>query len=451
MEEPRSTFRKAQEDDLMQDGGAVTGNGGSLSPKLTDIIVAVHGIGQQRRYSTVRSVATRLASSKTLLDGGNPNRPPVAPQPLGYFHSEVGSLPVSLLDDATFLEKTALASTGFAEVYWADIPEKVTKEGSTLEETKAWARTVVARAKALWMDAGGSGIPPDFGLAVEVIDEVIETVYILENLLFLAEKAGLFKFDLRRVLEDYLGDVQIVTEFANYRSDIVVRFHHAMKDIYAKQCENGNQGVRLHIVAHSEGTVVSFLGLLQAMSGLQLKTPAATNDCSQLESSGQIPEWLKHVHGYMTIGSPIDKHILLWPRLWAALKPSLADTVLPAGQIQWRNYFDYGDPIGFRLETARRWLDDKNLKAFQFCGCSDCQHDIGFARYLLPGKAHNDYWNNPEVFEHFVDDVIRTSKEGTPAAKRPIDKPIVDGSARRCHTLSASPSSFSASLSSTKR
>ena len=65
------------------------------------------------------------------------------------------------------------------------------------------------------------------------------------------------------------------------------------------------------------------------------------------------------------------------------------------------------------------------MSAFQFCGCSDCQHDIGFARYLLPGKAHNDYWNDPEVFEHFVDDVIRTLKKGTPAAKRPIDKPII--------------------------
>jgi hypothetical protein len=244
MEKPGSTLRKAaQENDLkMQEGGAVMGDGGSSSPKFTDIIVAVHGIGQQSRYSTVRSVATRLAS-KTLLGSANPDRRPVAPQPLGYFHSEVGSVSVSLLDDAASLGKTALASTGFAEVYWADIPEKVAKEGSTLEETKAWARTVVARAKALWMDAGRPGIvPPDFGLAVEVIDEIIETVYILENLLFLVEKGGLLKFDLRRVLEDYLGDVQIVTEFANYRNDIVVRFHQAMKDMYAKQCENGNEG-----------------------------------------------------------------------------------------------------------------------------------------------------------------------------------------------------------------
>jgi len=397
----------------------------SSSPVFKDIVVAVHGIGQQSRYSTVRSVATRLAASKTLLAGGKDR--PVAPQPLGYFHSEVrGITSVSLLDDAAILAPAALASTGFAEVFWADIPEQVVKEGSTLEETKAWARTVVARAQALWMHAGRPGIvSPDFGLAAEVLDEIIETVYVLENLLFLLDKVGLFKFELRRVLEDYLGDVQIVTEFANYRSDIVARFHQVMEDIYEEQRKNGNQHVRLHVVAHSEGTVVSFLGLLQAMSGQQLTPPASPNDRPQLKNTDQVPEWLKHVHGYMTIGSPIDKHLLLWPRLWNTLKPALADAVLPAGQIKWRNYYDYGDPIGFKLDTARRWLDHQQSKAFQFCGCPACRHDIGFARYLLPGKAHNDYWNDPDVFEHFVDDVVALPKANNPAARRPTDKPII--------------------------
>lgn len=435
-------------------------NNDSSLPKFKDIIVAVHGIGQQSRYSTVRSVATRLAASKTLLAGSTDPVRPIAPQPLGYFHSEVrGITSATLLDDAAFLGNTALAATGFAEVFWADIPEKVVDEGSTLEETKAWARTVVARAQALWIRERQSEVvkegnaqretsawqrmvvapmhtllmrvrrprivPPDFGLAAEVLDEIIETVYVLENLLFLADKAGLFKFDLAQVLKDYLGDVQIVTEFADYRTDILARFHQAMADIYAEECRKGNDKVRLHIVAHSEGTVISFLGLLQAMSGDQLKTPVSPNDSPQLENTGHIPEWLKHVHGYMTIGSPIDKHLLLWPRLWRKLNPSLADAVLPAGQIRWRNYYDYGDPIGFKLDTARRWLDQHQSKAFQFCGCPKHQHDIGFARYLLPGKAHNDYWNDPVVFEHFVDDVIGIQKKGDFSAKRPTDKPAI--------------------------
>ena len=439
--------------------GLIMINDSSL-PKFKDIIVAVHGIGQQSRYSTVRSIATRLAASKTLLAGVNGPARPVAPQPLGYFHSEVRDITLAtLLDDAEFLVNTPLATTGFAEVFWADIPETAVKEGSTLEETKAWARTVVARAKALWIRQRQSEadkedntqrelkpwqrivedrtrellmrvrkpqiVPPDFGLTAEVLDEIIETVYVLENLMFLADKVGLFKFDLAQVLQDYLGDVQIVTEFADYRSDILGRFHKAMADIYSKELSKGNGEVRLHIVAHSEGTVISFLGLLQAMSGDQLKTPTSPNESPHLENTVQIPEWLKHVHGYMTIGSPIDKHLLLWPRLWDPLKPSLADAVLPAGQIRWRNYYDYGDPVGFKLDTARRWLDQKGSKAFQFCGCPAHRHDIGFARYLLPGKAHTDYWNDPDVFEHFVDDVIRIQREGDPPVKRPADKPAI--------------------------
>jgi len=397
-------------------------------PTFKDVIVAIHGIGPQSRFSTIRSVATRLAASKTLLQSSTEAHVvPVAPQPLGFFHTQrVDITSVCHLDDPSVLGDTALASIGFAEVFWADIPEKVVSEGSTLEETKAWGRTVVARAHALWLRAArDSGVPPDFGLAAEVLDEIIETIYVLENLFFLAGKAGLFRFNLRQVLEDYLGDVQIVTEFSEYRSDIVARFHKAMNDVYRAQKENGNSEVRLHIIAHSEGTVISFLGLLQAMSGQELKVPSSPSDRPELQETGRIPEWIKHVHGYMTIGSPIDKHLLLWPRLWEKLNPSFANTMLDEGQIQWRNYYDFGDPIGFELDTAREWLDQKNARAFQFCDCAIHQHDIGFARYLLPGKAHSDYWNDPNVFEHFVDDVIRSPKDGNHLPRRPKDKVII--------------------------
>ena len=64
----------------------------------------------------------------------------MAPQPLGYFHSEVRSITsIRTIDDEAGLEKEYLAGVGCAEVFWADIPEEVVKEGRTLEETKAWA------------------------------------------------------------------------------------------------------------------------------------------------------------------------------------------------------------------------------------------------------------------------------------------------------------------------
>lgn len=343
---------------------------------------------------------------------------PVAPQPLGYFHGEVeGLTSVRLVDDAAILQGADLAGIGVAEVFWADIPAQADEEGSTLEETKAWARTVVARAQALCARAkrqGAAGIvPPDFHLAAEVLEEVVETVQVMENLCVIAEKAGLFEFKLGDVLADYLGDVQIVAEFPDYRADIVGRFRKAMEDIYEHHVRR-NSAVRLHIVAHSEGTVVSLLGLLEAMSG---QRPATAADDGKPRA---IPPWLKHVRGYMTIGSPIDKHLLLWPRMWEKFDPSFANHQLEAGQIRWRNYYDFGDPVGFKLDTARHWLDLKGEKSFQFCGCPKCQHDIGFARYLFPGKAHNDYWDDAEVFEHFISAVVkRDAKPVAPPASKP--------------------------------
>lgn len=395
-----------------------------MTDEFKDILVAVHGIGAQSRNATVRYVATRLAHSSISM--GRPGEPPpspaVSPQPLGWFYSDVrGAVKVAPLD--SFTSPThPLAGIGFTEVFWADIPQEVVREGRTIEETKAWACTVVARVRAICKNKISEQdalppaerlriIEPDFSLAAEVLEEIIETVYVLENLTFLAEKAGLMKFSLRQVLEEYLGDVQIMTEFEQFRTDIVGRFHRAMEQIHSK-----HPNARLHIVAHSEGTVVSFLGLLHALSGAQV-IPAGSADADggdpsdpkkkgpRVIETGAIPPWLKKLHGYMTIGSPIDKHILVWPKLFEKFNFAPAQGTFGNGRcIKWRNYYDYGDPVGFKLETARYWLDaHTECKPFEF----DKGHDHGFARYAMPGKAHNDYWDDSAVFEHFIRDVIR--------------------------------------------
>ena len=395
--------------------------------RFDDVLIAVHGIGAQQRSSTVRSVATRLADSKALRGNGSSEYSPVAPQPLGYFHSEVKDMTsVSPLDDLDSLQHSDLASIGFAEVFWADIPQDVVKEGRTLEETKAWARTVVARARSLCRHAearGGSDLlPPDFNLAAEVLEEIIDTVYVLQNLIYIAEKAGVVRFDLRKVLEEYLGDVQIVTEFGYYRKDIIGRFHRAMESI-CETCTRSNPNVRLHIVAHSEGTVVSFLGLLHAMSKqrvVPIEPPKQLKaDLVPLEN---FPKWLTHVKGFMTLGSPIDKHLLLWPRLWRDLKPELANELLGKEPIRWRNYYDFGDPVGFNLDTARLWLKQaKKCSAFQF----EPEHDFGFARYLLPGQAHNEYWYDCDVFEHFITNVVKPETDDKEKKRKPESRVYV--------------------------
>lgn len=388
----------------------------TATPSFSDILIAVHGIGEQTRFSTVQSVTVRLARSQTLLATMTacPTIPPVAPQPLGYFHTDVKSLAsVMPVDDFETLKGSDFATIGFSEVYWADIPDKVLEEGKTLEEVKAWARTVVARANNLYARARANPkanklVKPDFGLAGEVLEEIIDTVHVLENLTFLADKAGIFHFDLREILDQYLGDVQLVTEFTNYRSEIVNRFHEALWRI-----NNIYPNANLHIVAHSEGTVVSFLGMLEAMSGRS----APPADLQKQQLAGTVPAWLKQVKGYMTIGSPIDKHLLLWPRLWKNFEPAVAKDISD-GQIHWRNYYDYGDPVGFELDTAKDWLKEEQIRMFHF----PKENDFGFARYFLPGEAHNEYWNDPDVFEDFIINVVKGQKT---TQTRPKTKPLV--------------------------
>src|SRR3954469_12167870 len=133
----------------------------------------------------------------------------------------------------------------------------------------------------------------------------------------------------------------------------------------------------IYVIAHSEGTVVAFLGLMKG-----LKDPEAE-------------PWIKKVRGFMTIGSPIDKHMILWPELWEdyevgrlakqAWKPRRDDQD-PRNdtRIKWRNYYDVGDPIAFELDTARAWLKEHGWDDyFQFDASNDPgkNHDIGFTRY----------------------------------------------------------------------
>ena len=398
-------------------------------PVMDKIIVAIHGIGSQLRSDTVRSVARRF---------GDRSSPPLPVMPLGFFNiGKSAEVRVSRLDARA---DDPLARIGFAEVFWADIPEQVVKANDTLEETKAWGRTVVSRAEAAYRSnvPDGQLRPQDFQLGVGVVEEIIETLGVLENLLAVADKAGVFKFELAPLLRDYAGDVQLVTDFPFYREKIVYRFHNALAQIYRgfKQLYPDHTP-EIYIVAHSEGTVISFLGLLQALSGGVVTDPDNTLPVP-------VPvdhRWIGCVRGYMTIGSPIDKHIVLWPKLWKGLQlRSRVDASggvsfdAPGGdglgadrearltlaqQIKWRNYYDYGDPIGFQLDTAAELLRENHCQAFEF---DTRRHDFGFSRYWLPGKAHTDYWQDSQVFGHFIEDVVLPTGQ----AKPPPSSMLVD-------------------------
>jgi hypothetical protein len=345
------------------------------------IIVAVHGIGEQFTYATIQSVAYQFCSFHRAPAG----------IPLGSFHAErVGKQGALFLESPPYLPP--FKDLGFAEVYWADIPQSLVKKGNTLEESKIWAKTIVERLRLRGGPAPDGLSEEDYAMLKRILEEMIETVAVLDRLLFLADKAGIFRFDINKLLVDFLGDVQVVTEFEkDGRGRILTQFGEVMKKIY-----DSNPDAEIHIVAHSEGTVIAFMGLLQAMC------------------DNPTPDWIRQVRGLMTIGSPIDKHIILWPELWQGYQHPRWQ---PPAPIQWWNYYDNGDPVGFNLDGAREWLRDYDWRAFKF----DETDDFGFSRYYLPGEAHVDYWQDEHVFGHFIKTVVKESPPNPPPGKKAIN------------------------------
>jgi len=365
---------------------------------VSKLVIAIHGIGDQFRHATIRSVVTRFGRYFDFP----------AAVPLGSFYSADGLINAFRLQAPPEVP-AGLGNIGFAEVYWADIPRAIQKEGYTIEEAKAWARTIVDRVRARYGHEIGEEFKfdsQDYRDAASVLQEMIETIRILGNLLYLAEKAGLPKFDLDELLTSYLGDVQIVADFATYRQKILQQFRQVLDALWDRLRD---QSPDIYIVAHSEGTVVAFMALLQAMS---LPTPGEVPPPPR-------PEWIDHVRGFMTIGSPIDKHLILWPEIWRQFRTPGPPVKPP---IRWRNYYDYGDPVGFDLDTTRTWMNEPEhhwAPAFEFRP----EDDFGFSRYALPGAAHNEYWGDGGVFGHFIETVVGVPPAaGRSFAERPPNR-----------------------------
>lgn len=342
------------------------------------LVVAIHGIGSQRRGDTIRAVARQFAAY-------GDNDAPV--MPLGHFHVPQGEVHVSRLD----APEHPLAGIRFAEVFWADIPRSAAATDDTLEETKAWAAAIVSRAKLAHRQLRQQ-LPEDaridddeFALGLGVIEEVAETIEVVERLLWISARAGLLRLDVGKLMRDYIGDVQLVAEFRHHREMILKRFHQTMQGVLARMSPpDSSASTELYIVAHSEGTVVSMLAMLDAL--------AHPDD----------HDWINSVRGFMTMGSPLDKHAVLWPALFD-VAPGRPPENAERPKIAWRNYSDRGDPIGFRVDITAALLLSRGFHVFEF---DPKAHDFVFSRYWLPGKAHTEYWRDGTVFNHFIDDVV---------------------------------------------
>ena len=93
-------------------------------------------------------------------------------------------------------------SESFAEIYWADLAREIETAGYTLQETKEWCRSVVSRVRVLAEHRQPGRTDIHYGQIEYVLDEAIDAIGVLESLLFLAKKAGVLDFDLKKMLDD---------------------------------------------------------------------------------------------------------------------------------------------------------------------------------------------------------------------------------------------------------
>ena len=190
--------------------------------------------------------------------------------------------------------------------------------------------------------------------------------------------------------------MQIVADFRTYRDEILKSFGAVM----AEALQLAPKGpVELYLVGHSEGSVLTFIALVTALS-----------DPTQ-------HKWINSVKGVMTIGSPIETHHLLWPELWQHLRPDVSLERNPLN-IPWRNYYDYGDPIAYGLDATKTWMEQYGFnRQLQLT-------ETKFGRSYLPGKAHVDYWEDNELFAYFIQTVVcpQTPCPRTAPAREPGSK-----------------------------
>ena len=217
--------------------------------KIQRVYVAVHGIGDQFQYATIQQVANRLGKYYDIA----------APVPLGSFHSKSASEVGFLFLKTPPYDSRLRGCRPRRDLLGRHPPRR--------PEGRATRSRSPRSGRRAWRAGSGCGpkshdnryVPAVYESIEQVIGEMIEGVAVLDRLFFLVGKVTTFKFRLKDLLDSFLGDVQIVTDFEVERGKLLGHFNGVMDKI-----RKANPDVEIYIVAHSEGTVVAFLGLLTA-------------------------------------------------------------------------------------------------------------------------------------------------------------------------------------------
>jgi hypothetical protein len=417
-----------------------------VAPNHVRYIIVVHGMGEARKNETVIQVVNRFAEARgkdwpversevlTLgkasgqtgkeVEGGVcryqvPEKQflpwlefegiPAAPQPprAGEFYGEPNRNP-------------GVSCLRFADAFWGDIVNEDME--AVGQDPVVWADALLGRLEAKDRDAGRLGTPRVPFWALEILDLIRDTVRLVHGI------ARVYASALdSEVFDKYLGDVQVYAEYAHARGRAVRRFHRLMNLIEKKHLEEEAKAgfdppreARYTVVAHSLGTVMSFDALMYAHA----LRPARTGDqpgfanfpfpgyaTQDEETSFLDTSWIDRVDSYVTMGSPIDKFLLLW---WANYRylndvTWIDPDVEPSDErgrkrIAHFNFCEEQDPVGHNLDFVGGTVAYRKL--------FEKKQDQVYVRSWIPGGAHVAYWKDQDLFRwilHCSVDTLGTS------------------------------------------
>lgn len=411
-------------------------------------VVVVHGIGEQRKNETVLAVVNRFAEARraghaaaglTLgLATGQTGKENVeglcrAPAPPDDFRPwlefkgipvEPGPAPGRFLGEPD----TSGENIRFVDLWWADMLRK--DFGDVGQEPDVWTEGLLARLDQKAMGAGPDEAPPVW--ARVTVREIRDLALRIDTILRTKAQA------LRaRIFNDFLGDVQIYGEYSHCRGLAVRRFHRLLARVEAAhalqfEMKHGRGPVegekpRYTVIAHSLGSVMALDALLYAHAREDLRTtpspggqglpfPEYVSSADLAKTDAKVPvrdtSWVRRVDSLVTLGSPIDKYLVLWwqnyrylnlPHLW--MDAELRE-FRKAVRIRHYNYADEQDPVGHNLDVAA--TAPAVLEVF------DRAEDVVFNRYKVPGVAHNEYWGDRELFSWILARAVDGKPGGTP-------------------------------------
>lgn len=322
-------------------------------------IVVVHGIGDQKRFETMFGFVNEFL--RAFAASGRKFEVEKLVPDLAVMMKAVKAGQHVCPGQPAHIRLNASEAVGFSEVYWQDIiNDLLDEDGAPVVPVFKWAHSINTR----FVSRGGHD-GDGWRMAIDN----------MESILTLSQRiARLTRQDdqFQRVLNRVLGDVQMYAESLEVRTLVNTRFHTVLRQVREQAREVGavdGSSVEIHVVSHSEGTVVAFRSLVEGA-------------CLSEEPDRW---WFERVKTLVTLGSPLDKHHAIWPATFP-----VEERIDPrARKIDWYNYWDTSDPVAYGLAALEPHNPRSNAaKLFRV------RFDRGFSRYWIPGLAHVKYWTD---------------------------------------------------------